>query len=330
MVCYHLCCIIFSWLDHFIAHFFLFFFFPYLTASSYMIISCYYCVFWCVFWLIGLIAKFWCHKYEFVKNYVILPYLKVFVLLCVQAWHSRWAWVVVRRLACTTRPWSTATNHRALTRLLTSSLSYVKRPRALRIKYTPFVSHTPCVLSHIHLVSCLTHILCHVSQTPCVLSYILCLVSSPPCVLSCTHPVLCLTPILCLAKHILCFASCTTCVLSCTHPVSCVTHTSVSCLTNLVCCLLSTLCVWTHTFCVLFRTHCVCVIHTSCLVSHPPCVLSHTYTHTLSLSLSLCCLAFFSICSVHYLRELVSDWNRHTRKVWSREGKSCAHGWMNR
>lgn len=99
----------------------------------------------------------------------VSPHLNICVVLCVQAWHSHWAWAADRRLACITRPWSTATSRRGPTRLLTSSLSYVKRPRALRIKYTPFVSHTPGVLSHTHPVSCLTathacntHTLCHV------------------------------------------------------------------------------------------------------------------------------------------------------------------------
>ena len=214
-------------------------------------------------------------------NWRSLPPWTFVIVLCVQAWHSHWAWAAVRRLACITRPWSTATSHRGPTRSLTSSLSYVKRPRALRIKYTPFVSHT-------HLVSCLTHTLCHVSQSHTHATH-----THPVSCLTVTHTVSCLTVthiVSCLVVHehpsCVLSHSCPRCVMSLSHahkschvsqshtcPASCLTVTPphpVSCFTvkqtHPVLCLTVT-----QTYAV----SCLTITHIPCVMSYALWLLSH-------------------------------------------------------
>lgn len=196
-------------------------------------------------------------------NWRSLPTWTFVIVLCVQAWHSHWAWAAVRRLACITRPWSTATSHRGPTRSLTSSLSYVKRPRALRIKYTPFVSHT-------HLVSCLTHTLCRVSQSHTHATH--------------THPVSCLTQVT--VTH-------TVSCLTVTHTVSClVAHEHPSCVLSHSCprCVMSLS--HAHKSCVMSHSHTHALRHVSqsppptlCHVSqsnkHPLCYVSQLHKHML-------------------------------------------------
>ena len=294
VVCYHLCCIIFSWLDHFIAHFFLFFF---LSLFDCIIIYDY---------ILLLLCFLVCFFINRIDSKILMSQVWVCEELCHLALPKGFCSFVCSGMAqslgmgsgqtsglhhtsmkYSDQPQGPDTFTDFVTLVCQEAQSSQNQVHTLCLTHTLcLVSHTPCVLSHTYPVSCLTNTMCLVLHTVSCLLSTLCFVLYTPCIVSDTHSLPCQThPVFCFMYNLRLVVH-TPCVLCHTHTsVSCLTHTSVSCLTNLVCCLLSTLCVWTHTFCVLFRTHCVCVIHTSCLVSHPPCVLSHTYTHSLSLSL---------------------------------------------